>query len=171
MKHDNLVKDRCYMSRLLHSLFTLTISLGCVAMPQAALAQDEIDEEARSCISSRTIRKTAIVDDRTIIFYSSHDKAYLNTLPRACHGLKREDRFSYRSSVGQICDLDSIRVLSDFGGRLQEGIACGLGKFIPMSHEDADALRDPRPRDAEPAEIPVPEPEDMGGEPEASEPS
>jgi hypothetical protein len=149
----------------------LTILLTITLTPQVAVSADEeIDEDAQRCISTRLIRRTVIVNDRTILFYSTGRKAYLNTLPRTCHGLKREDRFSYRSSVGQLCDLDSINVLYGSASGLQEGISCGLGLFIPMSYEDADALRDPSPREPQPAEVPLPEPDEIGAEPEDPEP-
>jgi hypothetical protein len=147
----------------------LMLALTLLAWPRMAMSADEdveeVDEDARACISSRTLRQTVIIDDRTILFYASGNKAYINTLPRACRGLKREGRFSYRTSVGQICDIDSISVLNSFAGGLQEGINCRLGKFIPISHEDADALRDPPPQEPPPTEVPLPEPEEIGAEP------
>jgi len=56
-------------------------------------------------------------------------KTYRNALSYSCPGLKSQDRFSYRTSLSQLCNVDTIRVLNDFGGRLQEGAGCGLGKF------------------------------------------
>lgn len=43
-----------------------------------------------------------------------------------------EDRFSYKTSTSQLCSVDTIRVLHNYGGQLEEGVGCGLGKFQPM---------------------------------------
>ena len=59
-------------------------------------------------------------------------KVYRNTLPYSCSGLVSEDRFSYRTSIGRLCNVDTIRVLHSYGGNLEEGVGCGLGKFQPV---------------------------------------
>ncbi len=84
------------------------------------------------CVSLRQIRSTKVVDDRTIDFRMAGGKTLRNSLPHSCPRLKFEDRFSYRTSLGQLCSIDTIRVLHDYGGRLQEGAGCGLGKFQPV---------------------------------------
>jgi hypothetical protein len=106
------------------------------------------------------------MDDRNIIFVMTGSKNYHNILPRECHGLKREGRFSYGSSSGSLCNLDNIRILYQGGRGLQEGNACRLGKFHLISDEDVDALmdREIEPLQAEP--IPMPEHEDMSGDSE-----
>ena len=82
-----------------------------------------------SCVTTHQIRSTRIVDDRTIDFEMNGKKLYRNILPYSCPGLKSEERFSYRLTNSQLCSVDIIRVLNDFGGRLQEGAGCGLGTF------------------------------------------
>lgn len=88
--------------------------------------------EPVNCVSLRNIRSTKIVDNSTIDFRMNGGKTYRNSLPYSCPGLKSEDRFSYRTSLSQLCSVDTVRVLHDFGGRLQEGAGCGLGKFQPV---------------------------------------
>ncbi len=87
---------------------------------------------AKNCISLRNIRNTRIVNDRTIDFHMGGGKVYRNTLPYSCSSLVIEDRFSYRTSMSQLCDVDIIHVLHSYGGRMQEGAGCGLGKFQPV---------------------------------------
>ncbi len=82
-----------------------------------------------SCVSTTSIRLTRIIDDRTIDFEMAGRKLYRNTLPYSCPSLKSEDRFSYKPTGSQLCSVDTIRVLNSYGGRLQEGVGCGLGKF------------------------------------------
>ena len=126
---------------------------------------DDIDDiNAKSCIRVRSLRSTKIVDDLNIIFYMVGSTTYHNILPRQCHGLARQDRFSYESRSGNLCDLDTIRILYQAGTSMQEGNACRLGKFHPISREDADALMEKsgEPLQAEP--IPLPEPQEIGAD-------
>jgi hypothetical protein len=88
--------------------------------------------EPVNCVSLTQIRSTRIIDNSTIDFKMAGGKTYRNSLPNSCPGLKYEDRFSYRTSLNQLCNVDIVRVLHDYGGRLQEGAGCGLGKFQPV---------------------------------------
>lgn len=88
--------------------------------------------EPVNCVNIRNIRSTNIVDNSTIDFKMAGGKTYRNSLPYSCPSLKSEDRFSYRTSLSQLCNVDIVRVLHDYGGRLQEGAGCGLGKFQPV---------------------------------------
>jgi len=85
-----------------------------------------------NCVSLTNIRSTKVIDDSTIDFKMNGGKTYRNSLPYSCPGLKFEDRFSYRTSTNQLCNVDIVRVLHDYGGRLTEGAGCGLGKFQPV---------------------------------------
>ncbi|MES2782728.1 MAG: hypothetical protein V4657_08030 [Pseudomonadota bacterium] len=85
--------------------------------------------EPKSCVTISQIRSTKVVDNSTIDFRMAGGKTYRNALPQSCPSLKFEDRFSYRTSLNQLCSVDIVRVLHDQGGRLYEGAGCGLGKF------------------------------------------
>ncbi len=85
--------------------------------------------EPKNCVSLQSIRSTRIVDNSTIDFKMAGGKTYRNSLPYSCPSLKFEEKFLYKTSTGQLCNVDFIRVLSNYGGRLQEGAGCGLGKF------------------------------------------
>ena len=85
--------------------------------------------EPKSCVTISQIRSTKVIDSRTIDFRMAGGKTYRNTLPQSCPGLKFEERFSYRTSINQLCSVDIVHVLHDQGGRLYEGAGCGLGKF------------------------------------------
>ena len=88
--------------------------------------------EPKNCVSLNQIRSTKVIDNSTIDFKMAGGKTYRNSLPYSCPGLKYEDRFSYRTSQSQLCNVDIVRVLHDYGGRLTEGAGCGLGKFQPV---------------------------------------
>ena len=99
-----------------------------------------IDREPERCVNTRNIRDTDILDERTILFRMRGGDYYVNYLRNDCPGLVREERFSYRSSGGRLCQVDMIRVLEQFGGFIQEGMSCGLGAFYPISEEEAEFL-------------------------------
>lgn len=88
--------------------------------------------EPVNCVSLSRIRSTDVIDDSTIDFKMAGGKTYRNSLPYSCPGLKFEDRFSYKTSISQLCSVDIIRVLNNYGGHLSEGAGCGLGKFQPV---------------------------------------
>ena len=85
--------------------------------------------EPKSCLSTQQIRSTKIIDGSTIDFKMVGGKTFRNTLSHSCPGLRHDDAFSYRTSTSQLCNVDIIRVVENYGGRLQEGVGCGLGKF------------------------------------------
>jgi hypothetical protein len=93
--------------------------------------------EPVNCVSLSRIRSTDVIDDSTIDFKMAGGKTYRNSLPHSCPGLKFEDRFSYKTSINQLCSVDIIRVLNDHGGHLSEGAGCGLGKFQPVEKINA----------------------------------
>jgi hypothetical protein len=97
-----------------------------------ALAEYQPVGEAKSCITINQIRSTHVIDNQTIDFKMAGGKVYRNRLSQSCPGLGFEERFSYRTSQSQLCSVDIIRVLQSYGGRLEEGVGCGLGKFQPV---------------------------------------
>ena len=115
----------------------LAIGLALAATATPAVAKDRPDPyvakgEAVTCIPIRSIRSTNVRDDRTIDFIMNGNKIYRNTLPNSCPSLGFEKRFSYRTSLSQLCSVDIITVLWNNGPGLQPGASCGLGKFQPM---------------------------------------
>ena len=82
-----------------------------------------------NCVFTRNIRSTKVVDKYTIDFKMRNGKTYRNVMANSCPGLTNEKAFSYRTSTSQLCNVDIIRVLENYGGRLETGASCGLGKF------------------------------------------
>ena len=149
---------------------TIILLLFTLSWDAPAAAQEEepvVDGDTRRCLNTRRIRRTRIVDDRNVLFYMPGSVVYHNILRQSCNGLKREGRFSYKTSAGNLCSSDIIYVLFDgaFGG-LREGNACSLGVFHEITREDATALLEADDAVVEPAPLPMPEPEDVGSEEE-----
>jgi hypothetical protein len=129
----------------LTSLGVLTTVLLLQASSPRAQGEEEIDFDfdrtPKKCITTSRIRDTDIIDDRTIVFrMRGNREVYRNYLPRECPGLERNDRFSHRTMNGQLCDIDTITVLEQFAGRINESFTCRLGEFIPITREEAEEL-------------------------------
>ena len=101
---------------------------------------EEHGSDAEHCVSLNRIDRTEVVSDRAILFYMRGGDIYLNKLPHRCPGLEFEEAFMYRTSIGQLCDLDIISVLDDIGFGFSPGVSCGLGMFHPVSADEAQAL-------------------------------
>ena len=95
-------------------------------VPAATPAGKPVD-----CISLNQIRDTKVRDDQTIDFIAPNKKVYRNTLDGSCPQLGSEKRFSYKTSLDQLCSTDTITVLVEPG--LSRGASCGLGQFQPVT--------------------------------------
>ncbi len=87
--------------------------------------------EPKSCVQLSNIRETRVRDDRTIDFYMRDGKVYRNVLPNSCPQLGFEERFSYATSLSQLCSVDIITVL--YSSPPYRGTSCGLGQFQPVT--------------------------------------
>lgn len=87
--------------------------------------------KALSCIPIRQIRETRVHGDRVIDFHMGGNRVYRNELPYACSGLGFEERFSYKTSLSQLCSTDIITVLRS--PPTIQGPSCGLGQFQPVT--------------------------------------
>ncbi len=118
------------MSKQTYMLMLLAFLLNLPAADSSLADEAEVYDALR-CISVRSVKRTEVVNDLSILFFTKGKTVYLNILPKQCKGLSRDRRISYSSSVGRLCISDNIRILSDMGGGLQEGRACRLGYFHP----------------------------------------
>ena len=80
----------------------------------------------RDCLTTHTLRSTAVLDDQTILFQLRDGSVWKNTLDFSCPSLGFNEAFSYESHGAQLCDLDTIKVFEPYG---ISGATCGLGKF------------------------------------------
>ncbi|MFZ5610241.1 MAG: DUF6491 family protein [Pseudomonadota bacterium] len=132
------------------SIAVLAAALGATSSAYAGEKQDKApppaDGEGALCVSIPRIQRTDILNDRQILFYMKGKDIYLNELPHNCPQLGFEESFTYATSLTQLCNTDIITVLlrtggGDIGG-LQRGASCGLGKFVPITQEEAKKLKD-----------------------------
>ena len=111
------------------------LAFAAIAAPGAAKDRNQVPEaipdgKPQSCIQLNQIRASHVHGDSVIDFEMSGGKVYRNTLPNSCPNLGFEERFSYKTSINQLCSVDIITVLQSPG--LSRGASCGLGEFQPV---------------------------------------
>ena len=83
-----------------------------------------------SCVPITQLRESLVRNDRVIDFRVGGTRYYRNVLPQSCPSLGFERRFSYATSLSQLCSTDIITVL--YEAPLMRGASCGLGQFQPV---------------------------------------
>lgn len=121
-------------ARLALMLVGIGVLAGC------ATDADRVPESQRlwtekgapvSCVITRNIRSTNVVNDRTINFVMGRNLVMRNDLPASCPGLGFNRAFQHNSRTSQLCSFDTITVIQP-GMGANSGARCGLGRFQPM---------------------------------------
>jgi hypothetical protein len=118
----------------------LIITASLIAGGSAATAKRDLNRvpvavetgKPVSCLHLSNIRESRVRSDQVIDFRTNGNKWYRNTLPYSCPSLGFEERYSYATSLNQLCSVDIITVLQSSSGGLDRGASCGLGKFQPV---------------------------------------
>ncbi len=113
-----------------------SLAVGGSALP-AKYERNKVPEAVQTgdpvnCISLHQIRESRVRSDKVIDFRTNGKKWYRNTLPHSCPSLGFEERFLYKTSINQLCNVDIITVLHNYGSGINQGASCGLGKFTPV---------------------------------------
>lgn len=130
-----------------------------IVVADEVLEEDTLEEGGKKCIDTRRIRRTDIIDNQNILFYMRGGEIYRNHLPNRCPSLRRGTTFSYRSTISRLCDIDIITILYNQGSGLSRGASCGLGKFLPITEDEVQALKGDPEIEQEP--VPPAEPEEI----------
>ena len=121
--------------------YCLLLVISCViglSVANSSMADDEEEKDnSRNCIQTRTLKSTAVVDDRNVLFVKIGNSVYHNRLRKDCKGLGKYKQFSYTTTSGSLCSLDSIRVMDATG---RESRSCQLGKFYEITTDELRAL-------------------------------
>jgi hypothetical protein len=122
----------------------LAIGIAALAVWAVGVAQDDAGADAPgdmvNCVSLTRVINTRIVDEQTLLFYMRGGDIYRNVLPHRCPGLDRNSTFMYRVTTSQLCSVDVVTVLEDFGSRFMPGASCGLGRFQQISEAAAEEI-------------------------------
>jgi hypothetical protein len=84
----------------------------------------------RDCLRLLDIERTKVWNDHVIDFVMKNHSAFRNVLPGRCPNLGAYERFSYHTTIGQLCSVDVITVQDPAGNN---GASCGLGAFQPIA--------------------------------------
>lgn len=86
--------------------------------------------EPRTCVPINQLRNSIVRSDRVIDWQTNGRLMYRTVLPQSCPQLGFEQRFTYSTSITQLCAQDIITVLQ--GPSIQPGASCGLAPFQPI---------------------------------------
>ena len=106
---------------------------------------DEDYGESRRCIWSNRYDKIEMIDERRVIFYGGRKKAWLNHWKHGdqCAGkLYSQYRIGVEQRSRQVCEHDRIFFIDMNMGMRRVGPKCVLGKFEPITREQADYIKD-----------------------------
>ena len=130
----------CIRKLFIKNMIAVIVTLLCL-QPVIA-ANNNGAEEAKKCLSLVRIDNIDVIDNQNIVFHTTGEQDYLNTLPYACSGLYQDKAIMYKTSLSELCDLDVITVLDSIGMGYQSGATCGLGKFKPVSKNEIKMLKE-----------------------------
>ena len=132
---------------------TLLTALGAVSafsMIVGSAHGAAVDDEGMvKCVDLLRIDHTEVVDEQNILFYMRGGDIYLNRLAHPLPGLGRNRPFMYKTSIGRLCNLDTITVLEPWGFGFTQGGTSWLGKFRPTDEASVDALKSGQKGDVE----------------------
>ena len=115
---------------------SMLIVLACLinlSTAVSSMADELMEEGVRKCITTRTLKSTAVINDRNILFMKAGRTIYHNILPQQCKGLSKYRQFSYTTLSGSLCNFDNIQIVDDHG---RQGRFCRLGVFHEVTIED-----------------------------------
>ena len=101
--------------------------------------------ETKRCIWSNRYDKIELIDERRVIFYGGRNRAWLNHWKHGDHcagKLYSHYRIGVEQRSRQVCEHDRIFFIDMNMGMRRVGPKCVLGKFEPISREQADYIKD-----------------------------
>ena len=116
-------------------LFPVALAIATLAAPGAARDRNAVPAATpagapQTCIPISSIRESLVRSDQIIDFRVNGGRYYRVTLPNSCPQLGFERRFSYATSLSQLCAQDIITVFSV--NPPMRGASCGLAPFQPV---------------------------------------
>jgi hypothetical protein len=111
------------------------------APDEAQLAQEQLDRTPVDCVLLNRVARKVAANNSQVVFFIKGGTQFLNVLDGACPALTKGDTrlvFNYQTrsaKITRLCDTDGFTV-----ERQTSRIGCSLGKFIPITAEEAAAL-------------------------------
>lgn len=90
--------------------------------------EGRVPGEPVNCVSLRSVRNSRIIDGTAILF-DAGSTIYLNRPRFGAESLDRDDTQIVRSFGGQLCSIDTIRMVDPVSGMFRGSVF--LGEFVP----------------------------------------
>ena len=129
------------MRMIFTSVAVLLAASACAIADQHAEEEEPLPEGVESCLHLNSVDSIEILDEQHVLFYMRGGQIYNNHLARKCPGLRRNDTIMYRTTLNQLCSIDTFTVLERLGGGFMPGATCALGKFYPTTRDEVEALK------------------------------
>ncbi len=120
------MKIYCLCAVAIGALFAAAVPASAAGADAAASPYTPTGKKA-SCINTRQIQSTDVLDNQSVLFKMSGGTYYINHLPNRCSGLKMQDGFSYDlRGNNELCNVDVIKPVRSGGASYGP---CPLGEF------------------------------------------
>lgn len=107
----------------------------------ASALQPDGDSRSVSCLPGTAYTEVEVINPELLLFHGRGDRMWLNRTRQACLGSRIDPVLAFDKRNTRLCDLDSVAVAHNLGGYWSTGVPCSLGKFDPISPEQADLVR------------------------------
>lgn len=127
------------MARKLLSLVAIAAGVAVALPAQAEQRRTPEQQLARAlegrvagqpvnCVNLRSVRNSRIIDGTAILF-DAGSTIYVNRPRAGAESLDRDDTQVVRSFAGQLCSIDTIRMIDPVSGMFRGSVF--LGEFVP----------------------------------------
>lgn len=135
---------------------TVLLGAACATQPVATgtavapMTVDEIlasapapehDPGSANCLHREAYTDIEVINSELLLFHGRSDRLWLNRLGQSCTGLRMDHTLALDMRNGRLCHLDTVSGVDMLGGHYLPGARCSLGKFDPVSPEQADLLK------------------------------
>ena len=107
----------------------------------ASAPQPNGDSRPVRCLPDTAYTDVEVINSELLLFHGLGDRMWLNHTRPACLGSRIDPVLAFEVRHGRLCHLDSVAVADNLGGNWSTGAGCSLGKFAPVSAEQAELVR------------------------------
>ncbi len=94
-----------------------------------------------SCLPNTAYTDIEVVTPELLLFHGRGDRMWLNQTRQACLGTRVDPVLAFEMRDRRLCDFDSVAVAHNLGGYWSTAVPCSLGKFDPVSPEQAELVK------------------------------
>lgn len=107
----------------------------------ASAPQPDGNSRPVRCLSNTAYTDVEVINSELLLFRGLGDRMWLNRTRQACLGSRIDPVLAFDRRHSRLCDLDTVAVADNLGGYWSTGAGCSLGKFAPVSPEQAELVR------------------------------